>query len=111
MTRIDHFDIRLGVEVTAGRVLYYTVKEYLDIKQPLVAGAGVARPRLVSLQVSVLARAQGKSTNQGLDPNMAYSMLDQQVKLAVPDSSGSNKSGYVRKVYGTTIALRNGRGE
>jgi len=111
MTRIDHFDIRLGVEVTAGRVLYYTVKEYLDIKQPLVAGAGVARPRLVSLQVAVLARAQGKSTNQGLDPNMAYSMLDQQVKLAVPDSSGSNKSGYVRKVYGTTIALRNGRGD
>lgn len=111
MTRIDHFDIRLGVEVTPGRIRYYTVKDYLDIKPLVVAGAGVARPRLVSLQVAVLARAQGKSANQALDPNMAYPMLDQQVKLTVPDSSGGNKSGYVRKVYGTTIALRNGRGE
>lgn len=111
MTRVDHFDLRLGVEVSPGRVRYYTVQDYLAIKPPVVAGAGVARPRLVSLQVSVLARAQGKSTNNALDPNLAYQMLDQQVKLTVPDSSGGIKSGYVRKVYGTTIALRNGRGE
>lgn len=111
MTRIDHFDVRLGVEVAAGRVRYYTIKDYLDIKLPAVAGAGVARPRLVSLQVAILARAQGKSTNQALDPNLSYTMLDQQVKLTVPDSSGGSTSGYVRKVYGTTIALRNGRGE
>jgi len=111
MTRVDHFDLRLGVEVTPGRVRYYTVQDYLAIKQPVVAGAGVARPRLVSLQISVLARAQGKSANNALDPNLAYQMLDQQVKLTVPDSSGGVKSGYVRKVYGTTIALRNGRGE
>ncbi len=65
----------------------------------------------MSLQVAILARAQGKSTNQALDPNQAYAMLDQQVKLTVPDSTGGAPSGYVRKVYGTTIALRNGRGE
>ncbi len=111
MTRVDHFDLRLGVEVVPGQLRYYTVKDYLDIKPPVVAGAGVARPRLVSLQVAILARAQGKSANQALDPNMAYPMLDQQVKLTVPDSSTGNKSGYVRKVFGTTIALRNGRGE
>ena len=111
MTRIDQFDIRLGVEVGPDRIRYYTVKDYLAIKQPLDSGAGVPRPRIVSLQVAILARAQGKSTNQALDPNQAYTMLDQQVKLTVPDSTGGAKSGYVRKVYGTTIALRNGRGE
>ena len=111
MTRIDQFDIRLGVEVGPDRIRYYTVKDYLAIKQPVVSGAGVPRPRLVSLQVAILARAQGKSTNQALDPNQAYAMLDQQVKLTVPDSTGGAPSGYVRKVYGTTIALRNGRGE
>lgn len=112
MTRIDHFDLRLGVEVSPGRVRYYTVQDYLAIQNPPAAdGAGVPRPRLVSLQVAILARAQGKSTNQALAPNQAYAMLDQQVKLTVPDSTGGAPSGYVRKVYGTTIALRNGRGE
>lgn len=111
MTRVDHFDIRLGVEVAPGQVTYYTVKDYLAIKPPVVAGAGVARPRLLSLQVAVLARAQGKSLSQSLDPNMSYTMLDQEVKMTIPDSSTGGNSGYVRKVYGTTIALRNGRGE
>lgn len=111
MTRVDHFDLRLGVEVSPGRVRYYTVQDYLAIKPPVVAGAGVARPRLVSLQVAILARAQGKSANQALDANQIYPMLDQEVRLTVPDSTGGSKSGYVRKVYGTTIALRNGRGE
>lgn len=110
MTRVDHFDIRLGVEVSGGRVRYFTIKDYLDIKQPVVDGVGVARPRIVSLQMAVLARAQGKSNSQSLDDNQTYSMLDQQVKLAVPDSS-NGRSGYVRKVYATTVALRNGRGE
>lgn len=111
MTRIDHFDLGLGVEVAPDRVRYYSIKDYLAIKPPVVAGAGVARPRLVSLQVSVLARAQGKSVSSAIDASMEYPMLDQQFKLTVPDSTGGNKSGYVRKVYGTTIALRNGRGE
>lgn len=111
MSRIDHFDIRLGAEVAPDRVRYFTIKDYLDIRPPVVNGIGVARPRLVSLQIAVLARAQSKTTSRSLDPNTVYPMLDQQIKLTVPDSSGGSSSGYVRKVYGTTVALRNGRGE
>lgn len=110
MTRVDHFDIRLGVELAPDRLRYYTVKDYLAIKPPVVGGAGVARPRVVSLQLAVLARAQGKSANQALDANQTYQMLDQEVRISAPDSS-DGKSGYIRKVYGTSIALRNGRGE
>lgn len=111
MSRVDHFDVRLGVETAPDLLRYYTIKEYLDIRPAVVAGAGVARPRVVSLQVAVLARAQGKSNNASLDPNQTYVMLGQDVKISVPDSTGTNKSGYLRKVYGTTVALRNGRGE
>lgn len=111
MSRVDHFDVRLGVETAPDMLRYYTIKEYLDIKPAVVAGAGVARPRVVSIQVAVLARAQGKSNNASLDPNQTYVMLGQDVKMSVPDSTGTNKSGYLRKVYGTTVALRNGRGE
>jgi len=111
MTRVDHFDIRLGVEVAPDRILYHTLKDYLDIKPAVVAGVGVARPRLVSLQVAVLARAQGKSNNQTLEASPVYPMLGQELSMIAPDSSSGTKSGYIRKVYGTTIALRNGRGE
>lgn len=109
MSRVDHFDIRLGVEV-AGGTRYYTIKEYLDNRPaPAASGAAVARPRVISLQVAVLVRAQGKSGSASLDPNQVYAMLGQDVKIAVPDSTV--KAGYLRKVYETTVALRNGRGE
>ena len=111
MTRIDQFDIRLGVEVAADQVRYYTVKDYLKITPPVTDGVSGARPRIVSLQVAILARGQGKSSSQALKPDQTYQMLDQQVKLTTPDNSGGSKAGYVRKVYSTTIALRNGRGE
>ena len=90
---------------------HHTLKDYLDIKPAVVAGVGVARPRLVSLQVAVLARAQGKSNNQTLEASPVYPMLGQELSMIAPDSSSGTKSGYIRKVYGTTIALRNGRGE
>lgn len=113
MSRVDHFDVRLGVETGPDLLRYYTIKEYLDFRPqpPVVDGTGVARPRVVSLQIAVLARAQGKSNTASLDPNQAYVMLGQSVKTTVPDSTGTDKSGYLRKVYGTTVALRNGRGE
>lgn len=111
MTRIDQFDIRLGVEVAADQVRYYTVKDYLKMTPPVIDGVSGARPRIVSLQVAILARGQGKSSSQALDPDQQYQMLGQNVKLTTPDSSGGSKAGYVRKVYSTTIALRNGRGE
>lgn len=111
MSRVDHFDLRLGVQ-EAGGIRYYTVKQYLDNKPAAAAsGAAVARPTVVSLQLAVLVRAQGKSTSATLDPNQIYTMLGQDVKITVPDSTGSTQSGYLRKVYETTVALRNGRGE
>ncbi len=111
MSRVDHFDIRLGVEV-AGGTRYTTIQEYLAIRPAAAAsGAAVARPRVISLQIAVLVRAQGKSASASLDPNQVYAMLGQGVKITVPDSTGSTKSGYLRKVYQTTVALRNGRGE
>lgn len=111
MSRVDHFDVRLGVETAPNQIQYHTIADYLAIQQSLNDGAGVARPRVVSIQLAVLARAQGKSNSAALNPNQSYVMLDQAVKISVPDSTESSQSGYMRKVYATTVALRNGRGE
>mgnify|MGYP000202157008 CR=1 FL=1 len=110
INRVDHFDVRLGVEVAPNQLRYYTINEYLNIKPPVVSGRAAARPRVLSMQVAILTRAQGMSMSNVIEQNQTYQMLDQQVKLTTPDSSSTSR-GYLRRVYSTTISLRNGRGE
>ncbi|MFX6085718.1 PilW family protein, partial [Acinetobacter baumannii] len=58
-----------------------------------------------SIQISVLARSTNNAQNKAVDPNQTFVMLDQTVHAS--DTS----SRFLRRVYSTTIALRNAMGE
>ncbi|MEC7120095.1 MAG: PilW family protein [Pseudomonadota bacterium] len=103
MGRVDHFDVRLGVIPNPDmpdQQAYYTIDEYK-------ASAASPKPRIVSVQLAVLTRAQSRAAGEAVDADQKYQMFGQDVTL----KAAAKGSGFVRKVYTTTVALRNGRGE
>ncbi len=112
--RVDHLHFLLGVYTAptaaspASAFSYYTISGY-KAAVAAAAAAGKTLPRIVSIQISALVRSQiataGKS---GIDPTKSYQMLDQTVTPIVANNQANNQ--FVRNVYTTTIALRNGLG-
>lgn len=112
MNRVDHFHVLLGVHPgnDRSRLMYYPINQYMNIVVPNNPdGSPGPRPRIVSVQISVLARSMTNSKNKLLDPSGNFTMLDQTVKLKSVSNTDSNR--YVRQVYAATIAVRNGLGE
>jgi type IV pilus assembly protein PilW len=106
LPRIDHFHVLLGAKDTAGNFAYYTIPQYRVAAQAARAASPVQLPpRILSIQISVLARSTNNAQNKAIDPNQSFVMLDQTVHAS--DTS----TRFLRRVYSTTIALRNAMGE
>ena len=99
MQRVEHMHILLGTQTAAGAWQYYSVHDYMAL-------TATPKPQIKSIQISVLVRSLDNTNSKVIDPTRSFTMLDQTV---TPTATGSANR-YVRRVYSTTIALRNGLG-
>jgi type IV pilus assembly protein PilW len=106
LPRIDHFHVLFGAKDTAGNFAYYTIPQYRAAAQAARdATPPVMAPRILSIQISVLARSTNNAQNKAIDPTQPFLMLDQTVHAS------DNTTRFLRRVYSVTIALRNAMGE
>ncbi|CAI3134328.1 hypothetical protein MWMV7_MWMV7_01717 [Acinetobacter calcoaceticus] len=106
LPRIDHFHVLFGAKNTAGNFAYYTIPQYRAAAQAARdATPPVMAPRILSIQISVLARSTNNAQNKAIDPTQSFLMLDQTVHAS------DNTTRFLRRVYSVTIALRNAMGE
>ena len=99
MGRVEHLHFLLGTETLAGVWRYYTIHDYMAIVG--------TKPRIKAIRMAVLVRSTDNTANAAIDPTQTFKMLDQNVQAATTDATTNR---YVRRVYSTTIALRNGLG-
>ncbi|MCU4425160.1 PilW family protein [Acinetobacter sp. WU_MDCI_Abxb74] len=106
LPRIDHFHVLFGAKNTAGNFAYYTIPQYRAAAQAARdATPPVMAPRILLIQISVLARSTNNAQNKAIDPTQSFLMLDQTVHAS------DNTTRFLRRVYSVTIALRNAMGE
>ncbi|WP_111855057.1 PilW family protein [Acinetobacter oleivorans] len=106
LPRIDHFHVLFGAKNAAGNFAYYTIPQYRAAAQAARdATPSVMAPRILSIQISVLARSTNNAQNRAIDPAQSFLMLDQTVHAS------DNTTRFLRRVYNVTIALRNAMGE
>ncbi|ENU21857.1 hypothetical protein F993_03786 [Acinetobacter proteolyticus] len=139
--RVDHFHVLLGAMVTtettktitnrtatpststttktvSNQFAYYTIPQYRTVAQTAATdnttGAGSATEtntkvtvssRILSTQISVLVRSANNAQNNAIDPTQPVLMLDQ---TATPSDTTTR---FQRRVYSTTVALRNAMGD
>lgn len=98
--RVEQFRVLLGTQsnATAGW-RYYSIHDY-------VALAATSKTQIKSIQLAVLVRSVDNTNSNLIVPGQSLTMLDQTV---TPTATASTNR-YVRRVYTTTIALRNGLG-
>lgn len=100
MNHVEHFHVLLGTQKADGTLVYYSISDYLGVTTN-------PKPQIVSVQMAVLVRSSDNTSSAAIDPTQTFKMLNQNVTVATADSSANH---YVRRVYSTTIALRNGFG-
>ncbi|MCG9480369.1 PilW family protein [Acinetobacter pittii] len=106
LPRIDHFHVLFGAKNAAGNFAYYTIPQYRTAAQAARdATPSVMPPRILSIQISVLARSTNNAQNKAIDPAQSFFMLDQTVHAS------DNTTRFLRRTYNVTIALRNAMGE
>ncbi|MCH7309986.1 PilW family protein [Acinetobacter sp. ANC 4805] len=104
--RVDHFTLQLGARTSTGNLAYYTVNQYRQLATTARAATpATAPPRIVSVKFAVLVRSLDDTKNSSIDLTKRIDMLNQSVQLVNRDTK------YARRVYTTTVALRNGLGE
>lgn len=117
--RVDHFHVLLKARNHEGNLVEYTIPQYRDAateaRRVVLAAdadadnpekAAVDVPRVLAVQVSVLIRSTNNAKNNVVDPAQAsYVMLDQTVK------ANDSTTRFLRRVYSSTVALRNAMGE
>src|SRR5690606_38858114 len=105
---VDHFHVLLKTRDEDGNLSYYTIPQYRIAATAARATIPTAKkaPRILAIQTSVLIRSTNNAKNTVVDPAQAtYVMLDTTVKAA----DTSNR--FLRRVYNSTVALRNAMGE
>lgn len=100
LNRVDQFHILLGARDTGGNMAYYTIKQYKAIPG--------LQPQVVSIKIAALVRSTDNTNSSAVDLSKKYPILDQSATLNAVASPNTNR--YIRQVYTTTIALRNGLG-
>ncbi|GAC1370058.1 MAG: PilW family protein [Aquirhabdus sp.] len=98
MQRVEHMHILLGTQ-DGVNWRYYTVNQYMALTT-------TPKPQIKSIQMSVLVRSLDNTNSNVIDPTRTFAMLDQ----TVTPTANQRVNRYVRRVYSTTIALRNGLG-
>ncbi|MDV8154857.1 MULTISPECIES: PilW family protein [Acinetobacter] len=105
MPRVDHFVVQLGVRDSNNRLAYYSINQYrAEASKARAKTPAVVPPRIVAVKIAVLVRSMDDTKNQNIDLSKTISVLNQDITLK--DTSTL----YARRVYSTTVALRNGLG-
>jgi len=117
--RVDHFHVLFGTMTTTtntattpstvtNQFAYYTIPQYraaaVSARTASTSTVTVST-RILSVQVSVLVRSVNNAQNSAIDPTQSLLMFDQTAK---PTDTSTR---FQRRVYSTTIALRNAMGE
>ncbi|ENX33187.1 hypothetical protein F889_03126 [Acinetobacter colistiniresistens] len=106
MKRVDHFRVLLNIQddkiqAPAASRRYISIEDYMALATP--------RPRIVAVQIGVLARSsQSVGAENSIKDDQVFTLFDQSVTVKKP-KAGSPK--YIRQVVSQTIALRNVIGE
>lgn len=106
--RVDHFHVLLKARDENGNLSYYTIPQYRTAAAAARATTPTAKkaPRILVIQASVLIRSTNNAKNTVVDPTQAtYVMLDTTVK------ANDTTNRFLRRVYNSTVALRNAMGE
>lgn len=105
--RVDHFHVLLKARDEDGNLSYYTIPQYRAAATTARAATPTKKaPRILAIQASVLIRSTNNAKNKVIDPTQTtYVMLDTTVKAA------DTTNRFVRRVYNSTVALRNAMGE
>lgn len=114
--RVDHFHVLLKARDHEGNLAEYTIPQYrtaaatartaIAATETTPGRAAVEAPRILAVQVSVLIRSTNNAKNTMVDPAIAtYDMLDKTVK------ANDTTNRFLRRVYNSTVALRNAVGE
>lgn len=107
LNRVDQFHVLLGARDTSGNMGYYTIRQY-NAKAAAARLAAAVPPQIVSIQVAALVRSADNTNSTSINLLKKYPILDQSVTLNTVAAPNSNR--YIRQVYATTVALRNGLG-
>ena len=117
--RVDHFHVLLKARDHEGNLVEYTIPQYRaaaeearknvtedDASEDNPAKEAVNPPRILAVQVSVLIRSTNNARSPAINPaDATYVMLDKTVK------ANDTTNRYLRRVYNSTVALRNTMGE
>ncbi|MDR0237946.1 PilW family protein [Acinetobacter sp.] len=105
MRRVDYFHVLLGVKQNnTDEFSYMTIDQYMGATNSLTK-TGVARPRIMSIQLGALVRGYDSISEKDKLPS-SFTILDQVVTLGTSDADPK----YIRDVISQTVALRNGYG-
>ncbi|WP_312100362.1 PilW family protein [Acinetobacter venetianus] len=133
--RVDHFHVLIGAKTTttikttntsttpstitsstSDQFAYYTIPQYRSASDSarastvattsgsVVTDVNVST-RILSLQISMLIRSANNAQNNAIDPSQPFFMLD---NTATPSNTTTR---FQRRVYSSTVALRNGMGD
>lgn len=106
MPRVDHFAVQLGVRADNGNLAYYTINQYRTLAATARAAVpATVPPRIISVKLAVLVRSTDNTKNNSIDLTKKIDILNQSVELTDKDNR------FARRVYSTTVAIRNGLGE
>jgi type IV pilus assembly protein PilW len=102
MPRVDLVRFYIGAKA-GNNFSYYTIEQF----KTAVKGASSPNiPRVVSIRMMVLVRSKDPITNKNIDPSKeSFNFPDGEVTLT------DKSTKYLRRLYTTNIALRNGLGE
>lgn len=105
--RVDHFRVLIKAKNEGGNLTLYTIPQYRTAAAAARTASPVQKaPRILAIQVSVLIRSTNNAKNSAVDPSQStYEMLNGTVK------ANDTTNRFLRRVYSSTIALRNAMGE
>lgn len=108
---VDHFHVLLVARQPSGNLSYYTINQYKAAAAAARAATPTALepPRLMGIKMAVLVRSEDSAAQSTINPGKSFVMFDQTVTPNSPTDLQKNR--FVRQVYSTTVALRNGFGE
>ncbi len=102
MPRVDLVRFYIGAKV-GNNFSYYTIEQF---KTAVNSASSPNIPRVVSIRMMVLVRSKDPITNKNIDPSKeSFNFPDGVVTLT------DKSTKYLRRLYTTNIALRNGLGE
>lgn len=102
MPRVDLVRFYIGAKV-GNNFSYYTIEQF---KKAVNGATSPNVPRVVSIRMMVLVRSKDPITNKNIDPSKeSFNFPDGVVTLK------DKSTKYLRRLYTTNIALRNGLGE